>query len=130
MDEGNGMADISLTRMYASADGETHFEDVVVKTTRVAIALDVPAGDMASPAPVTELTFLRMDAGYARDWHPAPRRQFVFVSAGEVELEVSDGERRRFGPGSVVLAEDTTGKGHQTRAGGTGPSLVIWVACA
>ncbi|MGH2651890.1 MAG: cupin domain-containing protein, partial [Actinomycetota bacterium] len=90
---------------------------------------DVPAGDVALPAPVTELIFLRMDAGYARDWHPAPRRQFVFVSKGEVELRVSDGEVRRFGTGSVVLAEDTTGKGHQTRAAGAGDCVVVWVAC-
>ncbi|MGH8991096.1 MAG: cupin domain-containing protein, partial [Acidimicrobiia bacterium] len=71
----------------------------------------------------------RMDAGYARDWHPAPRRQFVFVSKGEVELRVSDGEVRRFGTGSVVLAEDTTGNGHQTRAAGAGDCVVVWVAC-
>jgi hypothetical protein len=72
MGEESGTADISLTRMYASADGETHFEDVTVKTTRVAFAPDLPGGDMASPLAVTELTFARMDARYTRDWHPAP----------------------------------------------------------
>jgi hypothetical protein len=41
----------------------------------------------------------------------------------------ADGETRRFGPGSVFLAEDTTGKGHQTRAVGVGGCVVVWVAC-
>lgn len=36
---------------------------------------------------------------------------FVFV-AGEWELTASDGEKRRFRPGSILLADDTTGKGH------------------
>ncbi len=35
------------------------------------------------------------------------------------EVTASDGEKRRFGPGSIVLLDDTTGKGHQTRAVGT-----------
>lgn len=43
-----------------------------------------------------------------------------------------DGVRRgvrRFGPGSVFLADDTTGQGHQTGAVGTGGCFVVWVAC-
>jgi hypothetical protein len=35
--------------------------------------------------------------------------------AGEYEVQVSSGETRRFGPGSVVLVEDLTGAGHVTR---------------
>jgi hypothetical protein len=33
---------------------------------------------------------------------------------GAVEVEVSEGTRRRFGPGDLVLAADTTGRGHLT----------------
>ena len=45
----------------------------------------------------------------------APRRQLIIHLAGEAEVEVSDGEVRRFGPGSVMLVEDVSGKGHRTR---------------
>jgi uncharacterized cupin superfamily protein len=38
------------------------------------------------------------------------------VLEGEFEVSASDGETRRFGAGSVLLVEDTTGKGHMTRA--------------
>lgn len=121
---------VTHSRLYTSADGETHFDDVTVKMTPVVLGPDVPPGDMAAPAPVTDLTFLRLDPRYTRDWHPAPRRQYVLISAGAIEVTVSDGEVRRFGPGSAFLAEDTTGKGHQTRVVGAEDCLVIWVSGA
>jgi quercetin dioxygenase-like cupin family protein len=126
-DEGND--GITFARIYASPDSETHFGDVTVDTVPVIVGPGRPGGAKGSPAAVTELTMLRMDPGYINDWHPAPRRQFVIVSAGEIEITVSDGETRRFGPGGVFLAEDTTGKGHQTRAAAPGGCVVIWVPC-
>ncbi len=51
----------------------------------------------------------------ALDYHPAPRRQFVITLAGVVEVECGDGSLRRFGPGEIMLADDTTGRGHTTR---------------
>ena len=33
-----------------------------------------------------------------------------------VDVEVSDGERKRLGAGEVFLVEDTWGKGHKSRA--------------
>lgn len=36
--------------------------------------------------------------------------------SGKLDVEVSDGEIRAFGPGSIILVEDTTGKGHISRA--------------
>jgi hypothetical protein len=36
-----------------------------------------------------------------------------------MEVRVSDGEERRFGAGSVVLVEDTAGKGHVSRVVGS-----------
>jgi hypothetical protein len=45
---------------------------------------------------------------------------------GEIEICTSTGEKRTFG-GDVLLVEDTTGKGHQTRqlSPGTRRSLFI-----
>jgi hypothetical protein len=48
---------------------------------------------------------------------------------GEVEFETSDGDIRRPPAGSVVLAEDTTGKGHISRHPPEG-QLVVHVALA
>jgi len=35
--------------------------------------------------------------------------------SGNIEIEVSDGEVRKFGTGSLILGEDTIGGGHITR---------------
>jgi hypothetical protein len=35
--------------------------------------------------------------------------------AGQIEIEVSDGEVRRFSGGDVLLVEDVDGRGHRTR---------------
>ena len=67
---------IASTRVYASSDGETHFEDVTMDTVRVTVGPGLPGGAKGSPVAVTDLTMLRMDPGYVNDWHPAPRRQF------------------------------------------------------
>jgi hypothetical protein len=41
------------------------------------------------------------------------------ASSGRFEVEVSsDGTIKSFGPGNILFAEDTTGKGHKTRAVG------------
>ena len=103
---------MQYTRMYADESGESHFQDV-----------DVPlAGTPGRPSSLSDvfkssgIVFRHTAADYDLDFHTAPRRQFVVNLSGGVEIEVSDGEVRRFGPGTVFLAEDTTGRGHKSRA--------------
>jgi hypothetical protein len=48
----------------------------------------------------------------------ASRRPFRMLQSylsGAVEVTASDGQSRRFGPGSLLLLEDTRGQGHSTR---------------
>jgi hypothetical protein len=63
------------------------------------------------------------------DWHNPPQRLLVLWLSGEVEFEMSDGDVRRLPAGSVVLAEDTSGKGHISRHPPEG-QLVVHVALA
>jgi hypothetical protein len=66
-------ATIRLTypRVYASQDGETHFQDVAVPMAPAVYLPDIPLVDVAAPQSVKALTFSRLEAGYASDWHPA-----------------------------------------------------------
>jgi hypothetical protein len=102
---------MSYVRLFAGPDGESHFEDVAVALTAR------PGGAaLSAPIPAREVIFRGVDAGQdPAAPHVAPARQFVVHLEGEVEVQASDGEVRRFGPGSVVLVEDTTGRGHTTR---------------
>ena len=101
---------MKYTRMYATADGESHFEDVEVDLSSGA------GGTVSKVLTATGMMFRRTAPDYDVSWHPAPQRYFIINVEGSVELQVSDGEKRIFGPGSIVLAEDTAGKGHISRA--------------
>ncbi len=107
-------------RIYAGPDGESHFEDVEVPSH--------PVGDAIQSEPITATGVIFRQAPHADfiDWHNAPRRQFVVHLRGDTEVQASDGEIRRIPAGSVVLAEDVTGKGHTTR-GLTGDRLTLFI---
>ena len=96
-------------RIYAGPDGESHLEDVEVPGNPVGDAIQ------SDPFAATSLIFRHSPKAVFHDWHNAPRRQFVIHLRGDVEIQTSDGELRRVPAGSVVLAEDVTGKGHTTR---------------
>jgi hypothetical protein len=62
-------------------------------------------------------------AGWVGDWHPAPFRQLYFLLSGAIEVEVSDGEKRRAEAGAIFLVEDLEGRGHITRVEGARDAL-------
>lgn len=111
---------MQYVRLYADAAGESHFEDVQVQLFPVNFAPPAPPMDISAPIQASQFMFLGGPAGWSGDFHPAPRRQFLCCLIGEYEVVTSDGETRKFGPGSILLAEDTTGKGHVTRIIGEG----------
>ena len=122
-----GNTTMKYTRVYADKNGESHFEDVAVEFKSIDFAPPAPPLDISEFTPATRYALLRAPIGWVGDWHPAPGRQTHFYLSGEVEAEVSDGEVRRFGPGSVVLVEDTLGKGHTSRTVGTTDVLIAIV---
>ena len=100
-----------IHNLYVDAHGETHFRDVEVAWTH-----EGPGGRMSDRLPATGVIFRETDGDYALDWHPAPRRQYIVNLDAGVEITVSDGEVRVIGAGEVLLVEDTTGKGHISKA--------------
>ena len=53
----------------------------------------VHGGSTSSDANRAEsVAVISSPAGWYGDWHPAPRRQLMFCLAGELEVQVSDGE--------------------------------------
>ena len=112
---------MKITRLYTGPDGESHFEDV-----------DVPLTARGSSR-VSELVeakgiiFRETGADYDVDWHNAPRRQYILNLQGQVEIVVGDGTSRVFGPGDILLAEDTSGRGHLSRAVDGQPRSSVFV---
>lgn len=118
---------MNYVRVYADQNGDSHFEDVEVAMSLTDFAPPDPPVEVSPLMPSTNVAFLSAPAGWYGPPHPAPRRQFVFVLTSELEGAVSDGEVRRFTPGSVILQEDTWGKGHSTRVVGNGSALAAVV---
>jgi hypothetical protein len=113
-----------ITRIYTGADGESHFEDVELALPDLGAI-----GAMSAPQTAKSILFRETGADYDLGFHTAPRRQYVIMLAGgRVELEVGSGERRVLGPGDVLLAEDTSGRGHKSRALDPEPRRSIFVA--
>lgn len=100
---------MKVTRLFADERGESHFEDRDIPVDNVAY------GRASQQLPASALIFRETDTGGTLDFHNPPRRQFIIFLKGAAELEASDGTTRRLGPGDVLLADDTTGRGHRLR---------------
>jgi uncharacterized cupin superfamily protein len=59
--------------------------------------------------------------------HHAPRRQFLVVLGGELEIVTTLGQQRRLQPGDVLLADDVESKGHISRDVGDAPLMLMAV---
>lgn len=103
-------------RLFEDSRGESHFDEVQVKLKSTDFAPPAPPLNASTAIPSLQMVFLSVPAGWSGDWHPSPVRQFIFVIEGELELEATDGEVRRIRKGEVAFAEDTSGKGHCSRA--------------
>ena len=107
-------------RLYTGADGQSHIEAIDLGTH----------ADWVKGLATTQISFREDAVGRFIDWHPAPRRQFVIILRGQLEIGLGDGSKHVFGPGDARLVEDTTGKGHTTRVHGSAPCLTATVPLA
>jgi hypothetical protein len=103
---------LPYVRVYSDAEGESHFEDAEFPFTLADFAPPAPPLSVSEAMAADTVAVISSAGGWHGDWHPAPRRQLMFMLAGELEVRVSDGEVRRFSAGDVFLVEDTFGKGH------------------
>jgi hypothetical protein len=114
-----------FTRVYTDENGETHFEDIEIALLPKIFAPPAPALNLSLFSEAKRYGFVNAPSGWFGDWHPTPKRQVFIYLSGEMEAKVSDGEVRSFGPGSVTLVEDTTGKGHVSRVIGDQDVLAV-----
>jgi hypothetical protein len=111
-----------LVHLYSDANGVSHFRDEALS---IGVSAAGPAQLALSQAPGAVL--LALKRGAKEDWHRAPRRMYLIALKGMSEVTAGDGSVRRFGPGSLLLMDDTTGKGHITRAVGSEDHVALTV---
>jgi quercetin dioxygenase-like cupin family protein len=111
---------MKIVRIYTGADNQTHFQDLDPDAFAT-LAAKVGEGPIrVNQGPATSFS----------DFHTAPRRQYVVIMSGAMEIEISDGTTRHLVPGDVLVAEDLTGKGHITRGVGADPRISLAVPLA
>jgi hypothetical protein len=112
---------MKIARIYTGSDNESHFEDIEIDLN---FNGRVKASELQ---PTTGIIFRSAPPNHLSDYHPVPKRQYVITLSGQVEIETGDGTIRRFGPGDVMLAEDTGGRGHITRVIGNRPRQYVFI---
>jgi hypothetical protein len=117
-----GEALLKITRVYADAAGESHFDEI-----DISLKDQGTIGSLSEKHPVNSLIFRENGPEYDYDWHCAPQRQYIVLLDGEIELETSDGDARRFGGGDILLVEDVSGRGHRTRTVNSKPRRSIFI---
>jgi quercetin dioxygenase-like cupin family protein len=133
-DEGHSMSTaakrtLSYCHLYADDKGVSHFRDVELPfDSTSSTGTGPPLGSLTLPGSQGAATLLLLPRGAKEDWHKAPRRMYLVALKGMSEVTVGDGTVRRFAPGSVLLMDDLTGKGHITRAVGTEDHVALTIA--
>jgi hypothetical protein len=117
---------MKIVRFASASDGGSQF-----------IEIDMPIDNASTDAfgnivhrsavlPAQSTMVTDMPEGLYQDWHPASRRQLLFVLSGTLEVETSDGKKHRCSSGEVFLADDVGSRGHRTRTI-SGPARVLFV---
>ncbi|MFI5266299.1 MAG: hypothetical protein ACHQ7M_02875 [Chloroflexota bacterium] len=108
---------MTITRLYTGSNGQSHTEQLSLESHPELTSLMAAVG----------VQLRSVAAGHFMDWHPAPRRQFVIMLSGSMEIGLRDGTLHRFGPGDVLLAEDVSGTGHTRRVTGEEPRITATI---
>ena len=115
---------MKITRLYTGTDQKSHFEDIELQ-----FGGNQPMLTTAAHA-ASSAVFRCAPAGLFLERHPAPRRQFLVTLSGSWEIEASNGVKRVFKSGDVMLADDTSGEGHTSRVLGGEPHVFMTVPLA
>lgn len=107
---------LSYLRIFADEKGESQAEWLDLPMSTKVFAPPAPSLDTSVASKASTITMLRLAPGWHGGWHPTPVKQWLFILGGEVNLQVSGGASYVLAAGSMILLEDTTGRGHQTTA--------------
>jgi hypothetical protein len=115
---------MKVTRIYAGKDGKSHFEDIDVPLKDSDL---MPHRGVSSTMKATGMFFSLTRGDWFMDFHKGPRKQYILILEGQVDVGIGDGTVRRFKAGDVISIEDTTGQGHSTRSVNGQPLKEVFV---
>ena len=119
------MRSVEYLRIFTDEDGCSHFETRRIELKAKPYAPPAPSLNTSNLEPADNSIFLELPVGWYGDWHPTPVRQWLILMTGVCEFEAGDGEKVTRKAGDVVMLDDLTGKGHQTRVLGDEPVRMV-----
>jgi len=117
---------MKVVRFTAAPGGGSQFVEVDIPIANASTDEFGNTVHRSAVLPAQSTMVTDMPEGLYQDWHPASRRQLLFVLAGTLEVETSDGKKHRCSTGDVFLADDVGTSGHRSRTIG-GPARVLFV---
>ena len=116
---------LKYIKIYADENRETHFQDMEVPLTYADYAPPAPPIAVSTHQYATGMVAVGFPPGYFGDFHPAPKHQWMIITAGTLEIGVSDGEKRTLHTGTIAYLEESGSKGHSTRVIGDEESIIM-----
>jgi hypothetical protein len=95
---------MGIFRMYTGDDGQSVMEE---------LRLDDPILDSLKTCTGSSIQI--NEPTEFSEMHPAPRRRWMSMLSGQIDIQLADGSVHSFGPNDLRLWEDVTGSGHKTR---------------
>lgn len=112
------MSELRFPRLIVDDAGGTRFDSISITVLPQQFAPPAMPFSVSTLEPATQCGFLHLPVGWVGEQHPSPIRMWIYVLEGQMDFESSDGDVRHIGPGSALLLEDTTGRGHSSRVVG------------
>lgn len=116
---------MNYVRITVDDAGQTHFRNDEMPLRETKYNYIAPFLFASPNQELSGIQFIRLPAGWSDKDIKVPVRQFLICLEGEIEIAVSDGERRTLSSGKVVLMEDTHGQGHSSNVGADADCLVV-----
>ena len=95
---------MGIFRMYTGEDGQSVMEELQLDDP-ILESLKTCTGSSIQINEPTEFS----------EMHPAPRRRWMSMLSGQIDIQLADGSVHSFGPNDLRLWEDVTGSGRKTR---------------
>ncbi len=121
---------VEYIRVFSTAQGESHIDSGSIAVDSDQFAPPAPPLDVSVMDRAAGWNLLRFPPDWSGGWHCSPSRQWMFVLAGHATVGTSDGSQCDLQAGSILLLEDTRGKGHLTTIIGDDEVLIVAVQIA
>lgn len=111
-----------VPHLFGGADGESHLGEIALPY--------VPGGrpgSVQSRLHATDVEVRQSPPGVFIDWHGVSTPRLLIILSGQMEIGLGDGSKHILKAGDMVLAADTTGRGHTSRTVGDEPVRTVTV---